>query len=50
MIAAILAVIATIACLLTGQQWQVMTVHSVPAVCEITVSHGQEYANNCFTL
>jgi hypothetical protein len=43
-----LAIIAIILSLLTGQTWQSMPVNGHVAVCEITISHGQTYANNCF--
>jgi hypothetical protein len=43
-----LAAIALILTLLTGQQWHTIPVHGHATVCEITVTHGQEYANNCF--
>lgn len=39
--------IASILHTLTGYAWSVFTVHGIRAACEVTVSHGQAYANGC---
>lgn len=39
--------IASILHTLTGHAWSVFTVHGIRAACEVTVSHGQAYANGC---
>ena len=43
-----LAILAILFTLLTGHPYQVAPVHGSPAVCAVTVSHGQAYAGDCF--
>jgi hypothetical protein len=28
--------------------WQQFVMHNAPVLCDVTVSHGQSFANSCF--
>lgn len=40
--------LASILAMLTGHSWQVLTVHGLAAICQVTSHAGQFYANGCY--